>query len=531
MQRIFLYMLFCFTVLQTRAQQQIVQKIFGLQTQNVSEHIIQMNNGDFIFNNTGFNPSTLTELSSDLIRVDSSFNLIWSKRYFFSNNRIRIAFFEEVSSDTIIAVGGIYNTTNSYAGLALLMIDGNGNCITAKIINNLGAFYISGIERSTDQQMFVLYGKYVATSFYDERMHIMAYDKNLNFLWGKHYTYGYHDNITSAKFYLNNGLLIMANSAGNVDSSSTEPCCNVLLIRLTNTGNSIWVKRIGNMPNLHPGGDDVFAGSVLVLQNGNIINAVETNYFAGFPYTDIIIQKTDTSGNEINAVQIGNYATQFEYFSQIFMNINSHIFIRYRFTSNMILDDNLNFIAYKRIIPNTGSFGASRQIPLRTGATAVLGSRTDIDKTEIIQTDSIANIGCYQLPTITFPYQQVSFPNSIPMKTLQDSSITIQDSSITINTISVSYSDSLLCMTSTATTEYSNNDSLTIYPTVFTNGINIRNNIENTLLVELLDTSGKLLLSKNLTSNYINLSSVSKGLYFLKIISKSHIKTFKIIKQ
>ncbi len=531
MPRIVIYILFCFTVLQTQGQQQIVQKIFGLQIDNITNHIIQMNNSDLLFNNTGFNPSTLTNLSSDLIRVDSSFNLIWSKRYVFSNCRLKIFKFEEVSSDTIMAVAVIYNSTNGFENFALLKIDGNGNCITAKILKNLDSFSVSGIEWSTDQQMFIIYGKYVATYFYDERMQIIAYDKNLNFLWGKHFTYGYQDNIKSAKSYLNNGLLIMANSADYVDSSSTEPCCNTLLIRLTNTGNIIWVKRIGNMPNFQLGGDDVFAGSVLVLQNGNIINAIETNYFAGFPYTDIIIQKTDTSGNEINAVQIGNYATQFEYFSQIFMNINSHIFISYRFTSNMILDDNLNFIAYKRIMPNTGSFGASHQIPLRTGATAVLGSRTDIDKIEIIQTDSIANIGCYQLPPVTFPYQQVSFPNSIPVKTLQDSSITIQDSSITINTISVTYFDSLLCMTSTATTEYSNTDNLTIYPTVFTNGINIRNNIENSLLVELLDTSGKLLLSKNLTSNYINLSSISKGLYFLKIISKSHIKTFKIIKQ
>lgn len=507
-----------------------MQKIFSAPYQNVPSHIIQMNNSDYVFNNTIFIASSLTELPTDLIRIDTSMNLLWSKRYITSVNRLHISRFIEVAPDTLIAIAGVYNANNDFYGYVLLKIDGNGNTIMVKKLINTDSFYFSGLEWSNEQQMLVIYGKYIETSFYDERMQILTYDKDLNFLWGKQYRYGFMDEIKSAKFYGNNGLVLLADVIGNVDSNSTEPCCNVLLVRIDNSGGVMWVKRIGNIPNLFSGGNHISSGEIMVLDDGKMINAIETNYFGGFFFSDIIIQKTDSIGNELNSIQIGNNSTQWEYFSQLFKNINSQIFVRYRTTSNMILDVNLNYIDYKRTIPNTGFFGTAHQIPLKAGGTVILGSRTDISKIEIIQTDSLANIGCYQLPNISFPYQQVSFANSIPMQALRDSVIIITDSILNVTTISVAYTDSMICTTSMGI-EYANIDNLKIYPTVFTEEVNIQNAIGNSINIELLDISGKIIISQVILKNHINLSFLQKGVYFLKVNTRFQSKTFKIIKQ
>lgn len=76
------------------------------------------------------------------------------------------------------------------------------------------------------------------------------------------------------------------------------------------------------------------------------------------------------------------------------------------------------------------------------------------------------------------------------------------------------------------------NNSINIFPNPTTGIVNISN--KNNLSIdkiEIFDTSGKLIITKNGNSSQIDISNLKKGMYFFKIYSDENVLTKKIIKQ
>lgn len=72
-------------------------------------------------------------------------------------------------------------------------------------------------------------------------------------------------------------------------------------------------------------------------------------------------------------------------------------------------------------------------------------------------------------------------------------------------------------------------EELSVFPTLFTSEVNIRNPLEKDVLVQLFNPSGEKLLSTNAST--LDLSHLKSGLYLLTVQSGSSSKQFKIYKQ
>jgi L-ascorbate metabolism protein UlaG (beta-lactamase superfamily) len=74
------------------------------------------------------------------------------------------------------------------------------------------------------------------------------------------------------------------------------------------------------------------------------------------------------------------------------------------------------------------------------------------------------------------------------------------------------------------------NNQISVFPNPAKNSISIKNIISPNASIEILDLTGKTVLKKQIDSNPIYISSLSKGIYFLKVYDDGGIRTNKFIK-
>ena len=525
MSRYFLVLIVCLMHYCANGQQ-VVQKMFWSQYLDNPNRIIEAANGDFLFIN--YPISANSYYATTLTRTDSALNILWNKEYVVPGYLVFFPYIKEIAPDTLIVWGGINDSISTQLiNTFLLKIDGNGTVISAKILQDLNNFYIHDIIWSDVQQKMVLYGKKVITGFYDERMQILTYDKDLNYLWGKEYTYGFQDDIISADFFSNNGLILQADVNHYIDSSSTEPCCGTLLIHIDSTGNELWTKRIGNIPNLYSGNGSIHAGEILVLDNHEIVNVYHTTYYNNSPKNDIVVQKVDSLGNEINSLRISNATNNIHSCQQIIKNQN--LILRLNNFTNFILDQNLNYIDFKRIVPSNNQITILDQQICTNGQTVVLGQYMPSKKISVMLTDSMSNIGCNQYPFIPCPYQTVSMPNTGAYYPLNSTSLTVLDSTVAISASgNWNLQDSLLCLSSTVVSDIIF-DEIKVFPTMTYNKVFIESSLNNHFMAEIYNAVGQKLEYFASLPEMVDLSHLPKGVLILRIKSKSYIKSFKLI--
>ncbi len=72
-----------------------------------------------------------------------------------------------------------------------------------------------------------------------------------------------------------------------------------------------------------------------------------------------------------------------------------------------------------------------------------------------------------------------------------------------------------------------------IYPTVFTNNLQVQHDGLRTLLLQLLDASGKLHLLQSITNgtNHVNASGLPAGVYFYRLINGPAVSSGRLVKQ
>jgi hypothetical protein len=526
-----IYLISLLLIAQQATAQQMIQKMFYSQYIDLPGRIMQASNGDYLFTNER---ATSTQVFSTTIsRLDSNLNLLWTKEYNYPGYIVNYLTIHEIAPDTFITWGGINISNGGNLAQFLLKIDGNGQVISSKMLFGLNNFYVKDIVWSNEQQRLVLYGKKVIAQNLDERMQMLAYDGDFNFLWGKEYRYSqFVEAIASAAFYGSNGLIVQASSLGyQFDTLSTDPRDNVLLFRVDSTGNVMWQKRLGNIPNLYPGYGFNDTGGLLIQQDGNIINAFTTNYFVQSPFFDVIVQKTDSLGNEINAIRIGDNATQYDYFYQVMEASNRNIVIRAKTLFNVILNENLNYIDVKIMGLLGNQIYITDEIATTKNNFVAISTTVPGKKIVLLSTDSSLNVGCNQFNFVPYPTQPVSFPNTFLFSSITDSAVFVSDSSIVLQAANTFLNDSLLCSTSLALSE-NVNSGLEVYPTVFTQGVFIKkNNFNETITYTIFDLYGKKIKIISTSSSFLDFSFLSNGLYVLRCSLHNQSFNFKIIKQ
>jgi hypothetical protein len=511
----------------TATAQQMIQKMFYSQYIDNPNKIIELSNGGFLFSH-GYSSSSMS-FSYSFTRLDTSLNILWTKEYVLPSYKTYLWYHKEILPDTFVVWGKIADSSNVLVNSFLLKIDGNGQVISSKMLFGLNNFYVKDIVWSHEQQRLVLYGKKEVTAFYDERMQVLAYDKDLNYVWGKEYVYGFQDDLTDAQFFGTNGMILSANISHDIDSSSTEPCCVPMLIRIDTMGNVMWIKRVGNIPNLYQGNGYSYTGGLLVLDTKELINVFQSAYFNNSPVVDIIVQKTDSMGNEVKTLRVSNPTSPIRWFHQIIKN--QHLILRLNSFTNFMIDENLNYIDFKRIVASNMQTSVMDQKACANGQTVILGQYMPSKKISIVKTDSMSNIGCNQYPFVACPYQFVSFPNTDAYYQIRDSSIVVADSTIAITASgNMVLQDSVLCNTASSIQEVKRT-SIKVYPAITQDKVIVASGNEEVESVEVYSLSGEKLKQYHFNPEEIDLRWYSKGMYVIRISSQSEVYMFKILLQ
>lgn len=494
---------------------------------------MQCKNGDFIYSIASSVPFSPYYLGDEMIvvRSDSLLNIKWKKKFVQSGPFIAMYLESvELNNDTIAVFGLSYDTNYASAYPSIYYwftkMDTSGNIYDTKLFYTTNKLRLNHIQKSNYNHIIV-YGREIVVPNIDERMVILEFDQNFNPLWNKQYKFSEIDDIKSVRSYLENGYVIQAHSLNPLDTIFTR---NTLLFRIDSVGNILWAQRTGNLlPTANNGSDDVDYGQVIVEANGNIVNSFTTEAFVPYTYYDILIQRLDSLGSELNTMRFGNFTTQYDYFNNLLLKPNGNFILHFNSFRYIEMDSNFNQLWYKRMYPAQLPAQFEDDLILNNGALVLLGITQSSFNSLLIMTDSLGSIGCDQFIYNTFPQQVVSFPNTDITGSISINSNLIFDSLITLSIQNAFLKDSVICNTATYFQQF-HDDKIQIYPTVTNYKIVVENNNDLNLNVFIYDLKGTLKLQSMLDKNEVDVSVLTEGLYLLRLSNENQIFNFKFIK-
>ncbi|OQB65877.1 MAG: hypothetical protein BWX95_00161 [Bacteroidetes bacterium ADurb.Bin141] len=535
MQRIFLYILFCFTVLQTRAQQQIVQHKFHFPKYTEYLDAIELSNSDLILSQNIIGITGLN-LQSIITKTDSNTNIQWHKELNIPGNNFFINQIINYPNDTFIVQGLTYPniTYVDSSNVVLIKLDSSGTIISQNCINSNFKIYSNGIIRDKSDNIIV-YGKIVYTDLMDERMFLAAFDTDLHLLWNKEYSLQQINEITSLANFTDNGFIAQVSTKKFNDTTLLDPQRTVLLMRLDSVGNIIWASRVGNITVIpNPMGNRfVYPGDIAVANNGHIYNIVTTSWFGGF-FHDIIFQELDSSGNVLQAIRYGNYITQDKEVNSLKILSNGNLLIRFNKFGLLETDSTFNILwaIYTSIVPNSVIFSTNKE--LNNGSHLLFGSiQYQYYATLLIITNSALQIGCGNTYTLNFPQQNVTFPNIDKTNSIHQYNSSVSDSNVFAQSINYSaLPDSVICQSATYLPDNQNSTAIKVFPLITRSVLNIENNTHYQInKFQILNVLGATATEATLDANSIDVSMLPNGIYILKLFSNNISHTFKFVKQ
>lgn len=375
----------------------------------------------------------------------------------------------------------------------------------------------------------------------DNRFMVFQTDDNFNVLWAKEYRYKIEERLLSIAPTSDGGFIVQGTT---YDSLPTPARQDLVTMKLDSLGNVVWAKQAGS-PNFPLPGTSVavaYAGKVALFDNGDILNGFNTSWYNGTMMNtnnDVILQKLDSAGNEITSYRYGNSIAGEERISDLIIDYNQNIvFSIYslllkannnlaplRITNNRISNIDLNsFRGYKSLCDNQdNTISSVASVSYLTG--------TPFTNICFSKSDSNGNMLCTPLIAPSIYCQPETVGNFDITNLISAFPIIISDSMININPVTNVFADSLNCISSTGIA-VNENKKIEVYPTVFSKEINVLLNEKTEFNYSVVSINGKILSSGILNSdvNKLNLSKLSKGLYFIKINSKDNNLCFKIIK-
>ena len=509
--------------------------------------LLRINNGNYILTGGLFDASINRQMaffsvldSVGIINYQtfyslSGYHLAIQKSIFTSNNSIvHLCYIQELTAFNTIA-------------MAFIKTDLSGNILLNKVFYASGPIMVWDFAYSSGNITFcgtIDYGYVTTPTFYYHNLRFLIFqtDENLNLIWAKEY----HNKINEG-FY----EIVATSDGGNIvqgisyDSVPTPSRYDLVTIKFDASGNIVWARQAGS-PTFPPQGmTGVLTGKIREFNNGDILNAFSCHWYNGSPINgnyDIILQKLDSSGNEIASYRYGDNSTGSESIKDLIIDDNQNILFSIRhllvkahpdlspvwLANNVIINLNQNgFPGYKSICKNWDNTYAAiaYTYPLITPPYASIC---------LIKSDTLGNALCspFSIPYLYMQPEQVGNFNIISQ--LSSYPFNLSDSSISLTPYVYTMHDSVNCLSYSLLNE---NDFSTVQvlPTVFSNHIQIQlsQKPDNNWSYSLYAINGKMITSQKLVEDITisDFSSLSAGIYFLQVKSKNDSKYFKIIKQ
>lgn len=229
-----------------------------------------------------------------LIKTDSNGELIWSKIIGDSLDEYASDIKQLSDGSFVLAGYGRYSSSLYYDGL-LLKIDQSGNIVWIKSFSNNSSIKFTNLEILDDG--FVLTGSKNNAQGNDE-VYLVKTDLNGNLIWSKTFNYGNFSQGLCVKETVDKGYIVTGTNF------SSEYLYNIFVVRTDKDGNFLWRKTFGGAGNEQ-------ALSILQLKSTKEFYLTGYSFSFGNGYSDIFVMKLSETGDSIWFKTFGNFANDY----------------------------------------------------------------------------------------------------------------------------------------------------------------------------------------------------------------------------
>lgn len=249
-----------------------------------------INDSNYYFSGSSATPKRKSDMI--VVKTDSKGDQVWAKKY---GKLKRDAAWDLLEANDRLVVAGqceqdtIYPQINTYSDICFLTIDTSaGVLISAVLFGDSLDDKISKIFRTSD-------GNFIGVGYANRTSSINGYsdgllikfNSTLNILWAKKYSPHFKTNFNSLAESVDGHFYI----TGAIDTLSGSNTHDVLVVKTDTSGNLIWSKRIDN--GFAEEGYSIYILNNSIYVGGKIDDLLSASFYAAF------ISQLDTSGNTI----------------------------------------------------------------------------------------------------------------------------------------------------------------------------------------------------------------------------------------
>jgi hypothetical protein len=448
-------------------------------------------------------------LNATLLKIDSNYNQQWVKSY--TDSIFTTSFFKviELSNGTYLMSGQSNYISQGTWYTWLLQTDTSGNILKTITYNGVNVpqrlIPIENADGTITVAGSQLYSPF-GSGDPEEHFLLMKLDTSLNVIWAKNYYFMYQEYFTDIILDSNGNYILQAYS---FDSSAVNDYrSDILVMKIDTAGTIIWAKQCGNFV----AGTGMGNGIATVYDKGKILEASDGTIFNGFSVgwyqttweADIVWQKLDPIGNEIESHEISHpVSSSSDLITSAQLDSNSGISFL-NFVHIIKLDNNLNTIFSRRLIPylSNWTISVAKEILSSNDSSFVcmglVADNNSLISALLTVTDSSYSLGCQSFPNMTYSNLIKNVPNINIDSLITDSIAYITDSALTFNLVAGLLFDSVLCNTQSGLNPgYSNLDDVIFYANILSGEIIIANDGNDALTLNIFDIIGKKVLEIN----------------------------------
>jgi len=277
-----------FSTYQLQAQTKL-QFSFGGPQDDFGRMALQTDDNGFMILGTTF---SYGQGNQDILlsRTDSLGNILWSKTFGTTDRDVAYTIKKDHGGGYIL-VGWIRTALPYNDDWYILKIDDNGNVLQEQFIGGSPDDEIMNFELTADGG-YIFCGSSRSFGIDGVDNWIVKTDVNLNVQWNKTYTTGISEHGRCIMETSDNHFIFVGNK-----SSPNQPDRNILLMYLSSTGDTVWVKEFGAAPF-----DD--GRSLVIASDGNFLVLGFTESY-GVGGRDILLFKISPAGNVLWAKTYG----------------------------------------------------------------------------------------------------------------------------------------------------------------------------------------------------------------------------------
>ncbi|MBN2367091.1 MAG: T9SS type A sorting domain-containing protein [Calditrichaeota bacterium] len=280
------------------------KKILGWDHGDIGSYIISSSKGGYIATGTSWDFGYGRQ-DIRLLKLDYNLNIEWN--LFLGGNQRDQGFYVTEYEDKGYIVAGYSRSFEINGDVYVALVDYEGHLIWERSLGTPYVDYGFGVTLSQETDEMYIIGN--AGGFYNPTENdFMNHDSNVlvikmnasgDTLWQKTYGGESHDFGKSILYFDENNIYVLGSTqsfgAGNFD---------VFLLKIDSAGNMLWNKTYG--------GKDFDYGSSFFLDAGNHLYILgSSNSHSNNLNPDILVIKTDTSGNEIWSKVIGGNDSEY----------------------------------------------------------------------------------------------------------------------------------------------------------------------------------------------------------------------------